>query len=273
MVRLSKAENEGPTVYWYRFDDCWGGHTRAIILVKCKGVVLCMKEIKDHEQLQDYLDKHNIESIFNEHIMPYLKLFCFEQGDLICSQGETSEYLYILVQGKVKIYTTSSEGKTLILSFKTPLEVIGDIEFVQEINTINTVEAVSTVYMIGVERSKLKKYSNDYTPLLQFLLHIITKKFHMKDISSNLNLMYPVEVRLASYLLSVTFDENDFLLNGQLSTSSLTDTANLIGTSYRHLNRVITQFCMNGLIERSKEGILIKDRDGLKSLASRNIYE
>lgn len=232
-----------------------------------------MKEIKDRELLHHYLRAHQIESIFNEEIMPYLSLYSFEQGEYICSQGETSQYLYVLVMGKIKVYTTSAEGKTLILSFKTPLEVIGDIEYVQGIDIINTVEAVSSVCMIGVHHSMLKKFAQDYSPLLQFLLNIITHKFYLKNNSMSFNLMYPVEVRLASYLLSVTFDEHDSPLKGRLSTSRLTDTANLIGTSYRHLNRVIHQFCTDGLVERSKGFILIKDREGLRSLASGNIYE
>jgi CRP-like cAMP-binding protein len=232
-----------------------------------------MKEINDRQLVQSYLQVHQIESIFNEDIMPYLSLYHFEQGELILSQGEPSKYLYVLVKGKIKIYTTSAEGKTLILSFKTPIEVIGDIEYVQEIDTINTVEAVSSVYMIGVQHTLLKKFTNDYSPFLQFILNIITEKFYLKTNSMSFNLMYPVEVRLASYLLSVTHDENQSLFSGQLSTTSLTDTANLIGTSYRHLNRVIRQFCSDGLVERSKGFILIKDREALKTLAGGNIYE
>jgi CRP-like cAMP-binding protein len=84
--------------------------------------------------------------------------------------------------------------------------------------------------------------------------------------------MYPVEVRLASYLLSVSFDETDSLNNGQLKIS-IKDAANFIGTSYRHLNRVIQQFCTEGFIERNKGFILVKDRVGLSALAGHNIYE
>jgi CRP-like cAMP-binding protein len=87
------------------------------------------------------------------------------------------------------------------------------------------------------------------------------------------NRMHPVEVRLASYLLSVCFDAADSRFQGQLSTASLRDAANLIGTSYRHLNRVIRQFCTEGLIERSKEYILVADKEGLRALAGDNIYE
>lgn len=127
-----------------------------------------MKVMNDREELESYLHTYQIESVFNEELMPYLSLYSYEQGELICSQGEPSEYLYVLVKGKVKIYTTSVEGRTLILSFKTPLEIIGDIEYVQDTSMINTVEAVSSVCMIAVHHRWLKKYGSDYSPLLQF---------------------------------------------------------------------------------------------------------
>ncbi|MNM95308.1 Regulatory protein YeiL [compost metagenome] len=232
-----------------------------------------MKEIHDHALLLQHLRTHQIEAVFNEPMMPHLALYRFDRGEYICTQGQPAEILYVLVKGKVKIYTTSEEGKSLILSFKTPLEVIGDIEYVRGIDIINTVEAVSPVIMVGIQYHWLKKYGQDHAPLLQFLLEIITQKFYIKSDFLSFNLLYPVEVRLASYLLSVSYDDADTLFQGQLYTVSLTDTANLIGTSYRHLNRVIRKFCQEGLVERSKGAIIVKNREGLQQLASRNIYE
>ncbi|MEH7414965.1 helix-turn-helix domain-containing protein [Neobacillus drentensis] len=225
-----------------------------------------MKEINDRGRLEFYIKMHQIDAIFTEQLLPHLSLFSFNKGELICSQGDPSQYLYILVEGKLKIYTNSPEGKTLILSFKPPLEVIGDLEYVQGIDFINTVEAVSSVMMIGVHHRWLKQFGHDHAPLLNFLLEIITKKFHLKNKSMSFNIMYPVEVRLASYLLSVSFEESELVI-------SIKDAANLIGTSYRHLNRVITQFCEEGLIERNRGFILVKDIEGLKKLAGGNIYE
>lgn len=232
-----------------------------------------MKEITEKELINTYLHQHQIESIFNDELMPYLSLYSFDQGELICSQGEPSQYLYVLVQGKLKIYTTSAEGKTLILSFKTPLEVVGDIEYVQGNDLINTVEAVSPVLMIGVHYRWLKKYGSDHSPLLNFLLKIITYKFCIKSNSLSFNLMYPVDVRLASYLLSVSFDEFNTQFKCRLSTTHLKDAANLIGTSYRHLNRVIRKLCTEGMIERKSGFIHVKDRERLSKLANDNIYE
>ena len=153
--------------------------------------------------------------------------------------------------------------------------VPADIEYVQHgTEFINTVEAVSTVHMIGVHHRWLKKYASDHTPLLKFLLEVITQKFYVKSSSLSFNLLYPVEVRFASYLLSVCFEENETLATGRLSTAHLMDAANLIGTSYRHLNRVIQHLSKDGLIERHNGFILVKDKDGLSAIAGNNsIYE
>ncbi|KAF6656911.1 Crp/Fnr family transcriptional regulator [Paenibacillus polymyxa] len=232
-----------------------------------------MREIQDQEQLKYFLHLHQLESILYEPLHPYLSLHRLEQGEKLCSQGDAIEHLYILVQGKVKIFTSSTEGKTLILCFKTPIEVIGDVEYIRNSHVINTVEAVSPIYVIGVHRQWMNKYGRDYAPLLQFLLDIVTRKFCLDSDFSNFNLMYPVEVRLASYLLSVSFDESNSAFHEELRASSLVDVANLIGTSYRHLNRVIRKMIEEGLVERAKGYIVIKDRKGLSELAGHNIYE
>ncbi|MCQ9191761.1 cyclic nucleotide-binding domain-containing protein, partial [Escherichia coli] len=67
-----------------------------------------MKELKERERLIDYLRTFQLESLFPEQLIPYLSLYNFKEGEVICSQGEASEYLYILVKGKIKVYTTSS---------------------------------------------------------------------------------------------------------------------------------------------------------------------
>ncbi|MDR0268106.1 cyclic nucleotide-binding domain-containing protein [Paenibacillus sp.] len=232
-----------------------------------------MKEIMDRSLLAEFINMHGLDAIFNEPLISHMNLYNYDQGELICSQGEPSRYLYILVKGKLKVFNTSTQGKMLIISFKTALEVIGDIEYIQEADFINTVEAVSPVWIIAIHQQWLKMHGKDHTPLLKFLLKIITEKFYMKSNALSFNLMYPVEVRLASYILSVSFDPSDALFKGNLSTSELRDAANLIGTSYRHLNRVILQLCQEGILERSKGFIHVKDKERLITIAGHSIYE
>ncbi|MGX1828384.1 Crp/Fnr family transcriptional regulator [Paenibacillus taichungensis] len=232
-----------------------------------------MKEFQNQHQLLHYLKQYQLESVFHEPLRPHMTLCHFEKCELICREGETSEYLYVLVEGKVKIFTTSPQDKTLVLCFKTPLEVVGDIEYVRESNIVNTVQAVSPVVMLRIHYQWLAELASDYAPLLKFLLKIISHKFYIDSNFSNFNLMYPVEVRLASYLLSISTEEAGTVVHEELDAFNLTDIANLIGTSYRHLNRVIQKLCADGLIMRDQGFIMVKDRAGLAEVAGHNIYE
>ncbi|MFB9331131.1 Crp/Fnr family transcriptional regulator [Paenibacillus aurantiacus] len=233
-----------------------------------------MSEPLDSRLLHEYLRDPELARVFPEALVPHMSLRRFEQGELICAQGERAEELFVLVKGKLKVYTNTAEGRTLLLCFKTPIEVIGDLEYVSQTDIHNTVEAVGAVHMIAIPYKWLRKYGQDHAPLLDFLLRLMTRKFLIKSNLTNLNLLYPVEVRLASYLLSVCFDETDADFRGRLPVRRLKDAANSMGTSYRHLNRVIQQFCEAGLIERVDGHLVVLDKAGLQAKAAdRNIYE
>jgi CRP-like cAMP-binding protein len=118
-------------------------------------------------------------------------------GDCLLSQGDISQSLYLLVEGKLKISMLSPEGKRLILAFKTPFDLVGDIEYIQQCPLINTVEVVTDSRVIRIPYEVLRKEMENHVPWLQFLLGTITQKFKMKSQAMNFNLFYPVDVRLA----------------------------------------------------------------------------
>ncbi|GLX70459.1 Crp/Fnr family transcriptional regulator [Paenibacillus glycanilyticus] len=226
-----------------------------------------MKEQLDPEQIQHYLSQYALNDVFPSSLRQHLALFRFDPEEKLCKQGEVPEYIFFLVQGKVKVYTASAEGKTLLVNFTSPLGVLGEIECLNELENLNTVSAVTPVEAVGFHKRWLRIYREE-VPFLQFMLHLVTQKFYNKSVSLSFNLLYPVEVRLASYLLSVTTQADSLV-----STANLKDMADLIGTSYRHLNRVILQFCKMKLIERSRGSLVVLDRNGLGAVAGRNIYE
>lgn len=229
-----------------------------------------MKEIMDRNLVHQYLNTFGLENVFPEGLRQHLVLYQFEPGEALCLQGEKPEFLFFLVQGKIKVYTTSAEGKTLLINFTTPLEVIGEIECLRGKENLNTVTAVTPVEAIGIHKRRLSQYEEEAS-FLSLLLHMVTEKFYRKSISLGSNLLYPVEVRLASYLLSVCLEDESEPASEPMS--SLKDIANLIGTSYRHLNRVLQKFCSDGLVERRRGSMIVKNRKGLYMVAGHNIYE
>lgn len=217
--------------------------------------------------MQQYINQFQLDKVFNEPLLQAVTLETYNKSDLIIEQGEQPHYLYFLVEGKIKVFAFSDEGKKLIIAFNQPFSIIGDIEFVQQAPFLNTVEAITDVKMLKIPLKVIHQYGMQHLPFVTFILETLTRKFYMNANISRFNLMYPVEVRLASYLLSMTTEEE------KVSIHHLRDAADLIGTSYRHLNRIIGQLCEEGVIERKDRFINILNRGQLNAMAKHNIYE
>ena len=218
-------------------------------------------------RVTEYLKQFQLTDLFPADVRQEMSVTTFLNGQRLVSQDDEAHTLYFLVKGKLKISVLSPEGKRLILAFKTPFDIVGDIEYVRDCRFINTVEAVTDIEVIGISHDILRKQLNENAAWLQFLLRTITQKFESKSRAMNFNLLYTVDVRVASYLHSMTPTQP------VLDSTSLVDMADLIGTSYRHLNRVLRQFEEAGWLVKKRGKITLLDRKALLAQAGQNIYE
>ncbi|MBA2176432.1 Crp/Fnr family transcriptional regulator [Halobacillus locisalis] len=219
------------------------------------------------------IEDYDLDKVFTKETIRRLSYFKINQGDIICVKGDKLDHMYFLLSGKIKIHTISPEGKGLILRFKTPMAIIGDVEYIQGTEVFHTVEAVTEGFLVGVSFQKLRTYERQNTKFLEFLLEVISNKFYTESHASTLNMLYPADVRLASYLLSISDDGKGSMFHEEMRTSNLQEFADVMGTSYRHLNRILSSFHQKGIIERKRGSIKIKDLDLLREKANGNIYE
>lgn len=217
--------------------------------------------------MQAYIEKFQLRNVMHEPLLEHLRVVTYEKGDIIIQQGEQPAFLHFLVEGRTKVFASSDEGKKLILAFNGPFSVFGDIEFIQQAPYLNTVEAITDVTLLKLSLPIVQQYGMQHLPFVTFILNTLTRKFYSNADAARFNLMYAVEVRLASYLLSMTNEDES------VSIHHLRDAADLIGTSYRHLNRMIGQLTEAGYIARKNRAIHILKRDELYKLAKQNIYE
>ena len=108
---------------------------------------------------------------------------------------------------------------------------------------------------------------------MDFLLENIANTLKISTRFTALNLLYPVEVRVASYLLSISTDSNGNMYKEDLDATSVSSIADFIGVSYRHVIRVLQKFYNEKLIEKSNGVIVIKEISRMKEVAKDNIYE
>ena len=225
-----------------------------------------MVEIQNNREIEKYIKKYEIEKLFTDNMKKQMNLYLFNKNEYICREEEHLENMYFLVHGKAKVSKHLENGKSLLISFYRPLTIIGDVEFIDDNVTDCSVQAIEDTYCIGINfdivRSKLIKDC-------KFLLNIcryLSDKLTDGSNNSSINLLYPLENRLASYIVAFV-NTNDDKVEKFIFKESYSEISELLGTSYRHLNRILNKFCLEGILKKCDKEYVIEDYDKLLCLA------
>ncbi|MGL5760135.1 MAG: Crp/Fnr family transcriptional regulator, partial [Cetobacterium sp.] len=81
----------------------------------------------------------------------------FLKGEMIFSVKEESQSLYFFVEGKIKIYSAFYGDKEVIIEFCKPLQILGEVEYIQNKDINVNVEALTPCIVIGILREDFKK--------------------------------------------------------------------------------------------------------------------
>lgn len=230
-----------------------------------------MQIIRDSLLLRDKLMKYELHKIFEEYEQRPFKLLSYEEGETILREGAEAEYLLYLVEGRVKATSSIETGKSLLLRFNHPLALIGDLELIRHMPIQSQITAVTECLCIALPFDYIYKNEMGNTAFLQDLLKHLSYKLQTITTSSRVNLLASVENRLASFLLSISTPGNEF--GTELQTGNTREIADLLGTTHRHLNRVIHDLTEKGIIEKTRHTIRILNYEKLKEISQGLRYE
>ena len=225
-----------------------------------------MIKIEDTKKIEGYIKEYEMENLFSDNMKEYMTLYMFNKNEYICREAEHLDNIYFLVHGKAKVSKHLENGKSLLLCFYRPFTIIGDVEFIRNDVTDCSVQAIEPTYCIGINfnivRSKLIKDCKFLLKTCEYLGDKLTEGSN----NSSINLLYPLENRLASYIVAFANTDNDNINKFKFKESYI-EIAELLGTSYRHLNRTLNKFCIEGIIKKCDKKYVIEDFDKLLCLA------
>lgn len=231
-----------------------------------------MRKVISIEKLDFYISKYNINEIFSSNMTQYMELFLFDKGEYICKADERLEYLFFFVEGRAKVYSTLSNGKSLLLCFYKSFKVLGDVEFLYYETANSNVQIIEDTYCIGISFDNIRKFAIDDARFLRYICDSLGEKLIRLSKYSSINLLYPLENRLASYILADTSNTMDADKNSIVFEGNLSEVAELLGTSYRHLLRTLNNLCAQSLIRKNLQVYEILDIEKLRELAG-DLYE
>ncbi|MGD2187750.1 MAG: Crp/Fnr family transcriptional regulator [Desulfobacterales bacterium] len=189
----------------------------------------------------------------------------FSKGQTIFSEGDQTKGFFVVVDGRVKIYKLSSEGKEQILHIFEVGQSFGEVTVFSGQKLPANAQTLANTRLLFFPRRTFIDLITANPALALNLLAIMSKKLRQFAAQiENLSLK-EIPARLASYLIVLSQEqdtENTVTLNvskGQL--------ASLLGTIPETLSRIFAKLSGQNFIRVEGPRITLLDRQGLEDLA------
>lgn len=185
----------------------------------------------------------------------------FDPRETVVQQEEPMPCLYIVVHGTAKICINAKNGKNLILCYYVSKGILGDLELVLDHHLgASTVLASTPLTLIAIPLTDNEKYLKGNIAFMNELAKHMASMIRNSDTARVASALYNSEERLCSYILMTQ--------RGMLFTEYLSDTAQSVGMSYRHIFRVMNHLCTLKILKKTSQGYEIINKEALKKKAS-----
>jgi len=192
----------------------------------------------------------------------------YPQGAMLFVEGQSPRGVFIICSGRVKLSTTSRDGKTLIIRIANAGEVLGLHATVSGKPYELTAETLQPCQLDFVKRDDflnfLQNHGDACLHAAQHLSHNCETAYEM---IRSLGLSHSVSEKLARLLLEWATGGEE-TKEGIRIKVALTheEIAQLIGTSRETVTRVLGEFREKRLAQLRGSTLLISNRDGLEKL-------
>jgi CRP/FNR family transcriptional regulator, cyclic AMP receptor protein len=192
----------------------------------------------------------------------------FPQGAILFLEGQPARGVYIVCAGRVKLSTTSREGKTLILRIAQAGEVLGLHATVSGKPYELTAETLQPCQLDFIKREDFLRFlQNHADACLNAAQHLSQNCQDAYEMIRSLGLSHSVSEKVARLLLEWASDGEN-TKDGIRIKVSLTheEMAQLVGTSRETVTRVLGEFREKHLAQLRGSTLMIQNRAGLEKL-------
>ena len=199
-------------------------------------------------------------------------LSTYPGGAVLFVEGQTPRGALVLCSGKVKLSTTSRDGKVLILKMAEPGEALGLSAVISATPYELTAETAGPCQVNFIDRDSLMKLLDKYGELGLHSAQALSREFQSayRDIHE-LVLARSSAGKLARLLLSWSGDhEREAGAREIRIRSSMTheEIAQMIGSSRETVTRLLSELKKRELIRLEGSTLVIRNRTALEALAA-----
>lgn len=222
-----------------------------------------MKKTKNKNIIKKAVEENAIHTFFNDWTHLELTLVTYERGEYVQLSEEKLDVIKFCISGEFEVSSISPSGKYFIVSKETAPNIFGDMEFASGSSHTTGMNAVALTEIVCLElplKQNRELLLSDNT-FLRFMCHNLGKKALESSSRYEQMAQYPPECRLSAFLL-INAPQNRI-------DQHLGEACQLLGISYRHMMRLLHEFCERGILKngQKKGHYIIVDRKALEQIS------
>lgn len=187
-------------------------------------------------------------------------------GQLICYQGDPADSLYLVGDGRVRVFVASEAGDVMVVATLTAGDTFGEIALIDGGTRSASAESVGHSVLLSLNRGVFLDLVHENQRLTDALLESLGG-FVRKLTEHSADLVFlDLPGRLAKYLLGLVHDKGgpeDEPTELELELTQ-TELAAVVGGSRQSVNQILHSFERRGYLEIKGRHILVKRPDLLR---------
>ena len=201
-------------------------------------------------------------------ISSFAEFHSFQSGERIFSEDASGECLYVLVNGRVKIYATAG-SRTKTFALLDPGDFFGEMALLGQPLRSASARAILDSELLVLERRDFHKFLRDDSVLAMTMLRIVCDRLRRADKEIERLSFQNVVGRTALTLLDLETKYGKSKNSGMLIDANIRqqELADLVGTAREMVTRVLSKFRAMSAIafDRPSGKIIILSREKLKN--------
>lgn len=185
-----------------------------------------------------------------------------ERGEILFFEGDPADVLYFVVEGVVKVFKTSADGKEQIFSIIRPGDSFNDVPVFSGGINLASAGTMSAVTLNGIKKKEIEAIIKEYPQVALNIVNVLSRRVEelmtlVEDFSFR-----RVSGRVAKILLEYTGKDT-----GEKPRLTQQEIAAMIGTAREMVGRSLKSLEGEGAIRIERNRIIIKDQQVLRELA------
>jgi CRP-like cAMP-binding protein len=187
------------------------------------------------------------------------------KGEALFNEGEPGDRMYVILEGKVKLGQTSSDGRESLLGVLGPGEMFGELSLFDPGMRTSTATALTDAVVLGMGNEQLRPWLAGRPEVAAALLQALARRLRRTNEAMADLVFSDVPGRVAKALMDLGEKFGTVTPDGLMVTHDMTqeELAQLVGASRETVNKALADFAQRGWIRLETRQVLILDVERL----------